>query len=61
MRKFFTLGYLSVLLLLAGVSYGQDLNIKGKVLAGNSALPGASILLKEAAAEALPTPTVILH
>ncbi|WP_221390288.1 SusC/RagA family TonB-linked outer membrane protein [Dyadobacter sp. NIV53] len=46
MRKFFTLGYLSVLLLLAGVSYGQDLNIKGKVLAGNSALPGASILLK---------------
>jgi len=46
MRKIFTLGYLSVLLLLAGVSYGQDLDIKGKVLSGNSVLPGSSVLVK---------------
>ena len=46
MRYLFTLGLLSVFLLLTGVSYGQDQNIKGKVLSGNSGLPGASILVK---------------
>ena len=46
MRKIFTLGFLSVLMLLAGAGFGQDLDIKGKVLSGNSVLPGSSILIK---------------
>jgi TonB-linked SusC/RagA family outer membrane protein len=46
MKKMFTMGCLSLLLLLAKAGYGQDLEIKGKVSAQGSMLPGASILVK---------------
>ena len=46
MRKVFTLGFLSLLLLLSGASFAQDLNIKGKVQSDDGNLPGASILIK---------------
>ncbi|MCF0053730.1 SusC/RagA family TonB-linked outer membrane protein [Dyadobacter sp. LJ53] len=46
MRKVFTLGFLSMLLLLTGAGFAQDLNIKGKVQSDDGNLPGASILIK---------------
>ncbi|MCE7066286.1 SusC/RagA family TonB-linked outer membrane protein [Dyadobacter sp. CY326] len=46
MRKVFTLGFLSMLLLFSGASFAQDLNIKGKVQSDDGNLPGASILIK---------------
>jgi TonB-linked SusC/RagA family outer membrane protein len=46
MRKVFTLGFLSLLLLLTGAGFAQGLNIKGKVQSDDGNLPGASILIK---------------
>ncbi|SKB98794.1 SusC/RagA family TonB-linked outer membrane protein [Dyadobacter psychrophilus] len=46
MRKVFTLGFLTMLLLLKGAAFAQDLNIKGKVQSDDGNLPGASILIK---------------
>lgn len=46
MKKVFTLGFLLLLLFLAGTGFAQDLNIKGKVQSADGYLPGASILIK---------------
>lgn len=46
MKKVFTLGFLWVLLFLAGTGFAQDLSIKGKVQSADGYLPGASILIK---------------
>ena len=46
MKKVFTLGFLWVLLFLAGAGFAQDLSIKGKVQSADGYLPGASILIK---------------
>ena len=46
MKKVFTLGFLWLLLLLAGAGLAQDLSIKGKVQSADGYLPGASILIK---------------
>lgn len=46
MKKVFTLGFLWLLLFLAGTGFAQDLSIKGKVQSADGYLPGASILIK---------------
>ncbi|HWV30605.1 MAG TPA: SusC/RagA family TonB-linked outer membrane protein [Dyadobacter sp.] len=46
MKKVFTLGFLWLLLFLAGAGFAQDLSIKGKVQSADGYLPGASILIK---------------
>ena len=46
MKKVFTLGFLLLLLFLAGTGFAQDLSIKGKVQSADGYLPGASILIK---------------
>ncbi len=46
MKKVFTLGFLLLLLFLAGTGFAQDLSIKGKVQSADGFLPGASILIK---------------
>ncbi|MDR6808341.1 TonB-linked SusC/RagA family outer membrane protein [Dyadobacter sp. BE34] len=46
MKKVFTLGFLWILLFLAGAGFAQDLSIKGKVQSADGYLPGASILIK---------------
>jgi len=48
MKKQFTTTFLSFLMLLSMVSYGQELAIKGKVVSkgDGGALPGASVLIK---------------
>ncbi len=46
MKKVFTLGFLLLLLFLAGTGFAQDLSIKGKVQSADGNLPGASILIK---------------
>jgi len=48
MRKHFTMGFMSLLMLLSLASFGQDLAIKGKVTSkgDGGALPGASVLIK---------------
>ncbi|KQS24786.1 SusC/RagA family TonB-linked outer membrane protein [Dyadobacter sp. Leaf189] len=46
MRKSFTLSCLSFLMLLSAASFGQELNLKGKVQSSDGNLPGASILIK---------------
>ena len=48
MRKHFTSGFMSLLLLFSLASFGQDMAIKGKVTSkgDGSVLPGASVLIK---------------
>ncbi|MDQ6480886.1 SusC/RagA family TonB-linked outer membrane protein [Dyadobacter sp. LHD-138] len=48
MRKHFTSGFMSLLLLFSLASFGQDMTIKGKVTSkgDGSVLPGASVLIK---------------